>query len=75
MIHGDVHFWIAPNPKEGGGAGQWLPPEKGHGRITYKNNEILVLKYFSCFILSNKSRGIVVIVKRRSKWQTCKTFI
>jgi hypothetical protein len=46
MIHGAIHFRIAPNPKRGG-ASQLFPLEKGRGRNTYKNNKISVLKCFS----------------------------
>jgi len=35
-IHGNVRFWIASNPKEGGGVAQWLPLKKRHGRNTFK---------------------------------------
>jgi hypothetical protein len=54
-----------------GGVGQWLPLKEGHG----KNNKILVLKYSSCSIIGIQNRGIVTIIKGRSKWQTCKTLI
>jgi hypothetical protein len=61
--------------KRGGRAGEWFTLEKGHGKNAYKNNNIYVLKYFLCYIFGTKSMGIVVTIKRGSKWQTCKTLI
>jgi hypothetical protein len=75
MIYGVVHFWITPNPKEGGQADQWFPLEEKHGRNTYKKNKILVLKYFACSTLGTKSSGIMVTIEGGNKWQTCRTLV
>jgi len=64
MKHGVVHFRITPDPKEGGGVGQWLPSERGHGRNTCKKQNDFNC---SCFILNTESRGIVAIIKEGSE--------
>jgi len=60
-------FGLHQIPKRGG-VGQWLPLEEGHDINTCKHNNILILKYFSCFTFGTESRGIVVVVKGGKKW-------
>jgi hypothetical protein len=46
-----------------------------HGRNTCKNKKILIFKYSSCSKFNTNSRGIVVVAKETSEWQTYRTLV